>query len=54
MTIFCVINFSGNVGKSTTARHLIYPRLANGHLIPVETINSDLTMRPSKASSLAS
>ena len=41
MAIFCVINFSGNVGKSTTARHLIYPRLANGHLIPVETINSD-------------
>ena len=37
----CVINFSGNVGKSTAARHLIYPRLDNGHLIPVETINSD-------------
>ncbi|SPA23666.1 conserved hypothetical protein [Cupriavidus taiwanensis] len=35
-----VINFSGNVGKSTLARHLLAPRL-NTELIAVETINSD-------------
>lgn len=36
-----VINFSGNVGKSTVARHLLTPRLSNAHLIAVESINSD-------------
>ncbi|WP_176317922.1 StbB family protein [Burkholderia vietnamiensis] len=35
-----VINFSGNVGKSTLARHLLAPRL-NTELIAVETINAD-------------
>lgn len=35
-----VINFSGNVGKSTVARHLLAPRL-NASVIPVESINSD-------------
>ncbi len=35
-----VINFSGNVGKSTLARHLLAPRL-NTDLITVETINAD-------------
>lgn len=35
-----VINFSGNVGKSTLARHLLAPRL-NTELITVETINAD-------------
>ncbi|ENG0237436.1 StbB family protein [Burkholderia multivorans] len=34
-----VINFSGNVGKSTMARHLLAPRL-NVDLISIETINS--------------
>lgn len=35
-----VINFSGNVGKSTLARHLLAPRL-NAEPITVETINAD-------------
>ncbi|MCW7541253.1 hypothetical protein OOT46_25920 [Aquabacterium sp. A7-Y] len=36
-----VINFSGNVGKSTVARHLLAPRLKNAPVIPIETINAD-------------
>lgn len=36
-----VINFSGNVGKSTVARHLLAPRMNNAEVIPVESINSD-------------
>lgn len=36
-----VINFSGNVGKSTVARHLLAPRMNNCDVISVETINSD-------------
>lgn len=36
-----VINFSGNVGKSTVARHLLAPRLKNAQVIAVESINSD-------------
>ena len=36
-----VINFSGNVGKSTIARHLLLPRIAGAELIAVESINSD-------------
>lgn len=35
-----IINFSGNVGKSTIARHLFAPRL-NTEVISVESINSD-------------
>lgn len=38
-----VINFSGNVGKSTVARHLLAPRMNNAAVIPVESINSDGT-----------
>lgn len=38
-----VINFSGNVGKSTVARHLLAPRMNNAEIIPVESINSDGT-----------
>jgi hypothetical protein len=38
-----VINFSGNVGKSTVARHLLLPRLNNAALFAVESINSDGT-----------
>ena len=33
-----VINFSGNVGKSTVAKHLLHPRVG-GQLIEVETFN---------------
>ena len=36
-----VINFSGNVGKSTVSRHLLAPRLKDATIIPVESINSD-------------
>lgn len=36
-----VMNFSGNVGKSTISRHLLLPRIKEAVLIPVETINSD-------------
>ncbi|OIQ70264.1 hypothetical protein GALL_481250 [mine drainage metagenome] len=35
-----VINFSGNVGKSTVARHLVVPRLRNAQLIAIESINA--------------
>lgn len=38
-----VINFSGNVGKSTVARHLLASRMNNAAVIPVESINSDGT-----------
>jgi len=36
-----VINFSGNVGKSTVARHLLLPRIEGAELIAVESINAD-------------
>lgn len=38
-----VINFSGNVGKSTVARHLLAPRIPDAQVLAVETINSDGT-----------
>ena len=38
-----VINYSGNVGKSTIARHLLAPRMGNAPVIPIESINSDGT-----------
>jgi hypothetical protein len=37
----CVINFSGNVGKSTIAKHLLAPRLEDCPVIAVESINTD-------------
>lgn len=36
-----VINFSGNVGKTTISRHLLLPRLKCDRAIPVETVNQD-------------
>lgn len=36
-----VINFSGNVGKTTVARHLLLPRIAGAELITVESLNAD-------------
>ena len=36
-----VLNFSGNVGKTTVARHLLASRLNDAPIFPVETINSD-------------
>lgn len=35
-----VINFSGNVGKTTIARHLLLPRIAGAGLIAIESINA--------------
>jgi hypothetical protein len=40
-----VINFSGNVGKSTVSQHLLAPRMNNATIIPVESINSDGTQQ---------
>jgi hypothetical protein len=36
-----VINFSGNVGKSTVARHLLLPRMPEAEFVAVESINAD-------------
>ena len=36
-----VINFSGNVGKTTVARHLLAPRIADAKVIAIESINAD-------------
>jgi hypothetical protein len=36
-----VINFSGNVGKSTIARHLLAPRMPGARVIAIESINGD-------------
>lgn len=38
-----VINFSGNVGKTTVAGHLLQPRLDGAQIISVESLNSDGT-----------
>jgi hypothetical protein len=35
-----VINFSGNVGKSTVARHLLCPRIPGAELIAIESVNA--------------
>ena len=37
----CVLNFSGNVGKSTLSRHVLAPRLPGVCYIPVESSNAD-------------
>jgi hypothetical protein len=36
-----VINFSGNVGKTTVARHLLRPRIRGAELVAVESLNAD-------------
>lgn len=36
-----VINFSGNVGKTTISRHLLLPRIHGAELIAVESINAE-------------
>lgn len=38
---YAVLNFSGNVGKSTIANFLVLPRMSNAVHIAIETINSD-------------
>lgn len=35
-----IINFSGNVGKSTIAAHLLKPRIPNASVFSIESINS--------------
>jgi len=35
------INFSGNVGKSTVAKHMLLPRIPGATLVAIETINAD-------------
>ena len=36
-----VINFSGNVGKTTVSRHLLAPRIPGCQVVAVESINAD-------------
>jgi Flp pilus assembly CpaE family ATPase len=36
-----IINFSGNVGKTTIARHLLAPRIKTAEIISVESANAD-------------
>lgn len=36
-----VINFSGNVGKTTLARHLLLPRIEGAELVSIESLNAD-------------
>lgn len=36
-----VLNYSGNVGKTTVVNNLLEPRLKDTHVISIETINSD-------------
>ena len=36
-----VINFSGNVGKTTVARHLLAPRIDGAEVVAIESINAD-------------
>lgn len=36
-----VINFSGNVGKSTVAKYLLLPRMNGAEFVTVESINAD-------------
>jgi hypothetical protein len=38
-----VINFSGNVGKTTVAGHLLKPRMGNAPIFSVESLNVDAT-----------
>lgn len=40
-----VINFSGNVGKTTISRHLLMPRIPGAELIAIENINADESHR---------
>lgn len=36
-----IINFSGNVGKTTIARHLLAPRMPGAEIVSVESANAD-------------
>jgi hypothetical protein len=41
MSKIAVINFSGNVGKTTIARHLLAPRMKGAEIISIESTNAD-------------
>jgi hypothetical protein len=41
MTKIAIINFSGNVGKTTLARHLLAPRMKGAEIISIESANAD-------------
>lgn len=41
MTKIAIINFSGNVGKTTIARHLLAPRMRDAEIISIESANAD-------------
>lgn len=47
-----IINFSGNVGKTTVARHLLAPRMKDAHMFTVETINASASDADSAAERL--
>jgi hypothetical protein len=36
-----IINFSGNVGKTTIARHLLAPRMKGAEIVSIESSNAD-------------
>ncbi|AUZ86128.1 MULTISPECIES: StbB family protein [Methylophaga] len=38
----CVLNISGNVGKTTTAVHMLRPRIKNASIFSVENLNSGI------------
>lgn len=38
----CVLNISGNVGKTTIAVHMLYPRVAGASMFSVENLNSGI------------
>ena len=40
-----VVNFSGNVGKTTIVRHLLAPNLPDHTIVAVETIKQRLEIR---------
>ena len=42
-----VINFSGNVGKSTICRHLLAPRIPGAEVIAIESLNAGTHQGPS-------
>lgn len=41
-----VINFSGNVGKSTVAHHLLLPRIDGAEIVAIESLNADEVAGP--------
>lgn len=41
MANMTILNVSGNVGKTTGARHVLAPRMNNAKIFPIETINAD-------------